>query len=324
MIRKTRILVTENTDPYHNLALEEALLHSIEPGLAIFYLWQNRNTVVIGRNQSAVDECRIDLLTEDGGKLARRLSGGGAVYHDLGNLNFTFLLPREDFDVNRQTEVILQALRALGIPAERNGRNDLTAAARKFSGHAYYHAGDRSYHHGTIMLQVDREKMARYLSVSSLKLAAKGVASVRSRVVNLCELQPSLTKEDLSAALMEAFSACYIPAETLAEEDLDTSLIRELQEKYASEAFRFGHFHPMERMLEARFSWGDVRLAYRAEEGRIRELSFASDGLAAEYLASVRDRLLGTALTEDALRTALTGGDEEAQMAEDIMKLILN
>ena len=193
MLHTLSVLTAEGTDPRRNLALEATLLHQVRPGEEILYLWQNQRTVVIGRNQLATNECRIQALEADGGHLVRRLSGGGAVYHDLGNLNFTFLTCRRDYDVTRQTEVILQAVRALGIPAERNGRNDLTVDGQKFSGHAYYQTGDQCYHHGTLMVSVDLAPLEGYLNVSPLKLQAKGVASVRARVGNLADFCPGLT-----------------------------------------------------------------------------------------------------------------------------------
>ena len=209
MLRRLYAIAAEGTDPYENLALEAYLLERVQPGECILYLWQNQRTVVIGRNQHASNECRIQALEADGGHLVRRLSGGGAVYHDLGNLNFTFLTVRRDYDVARQTETILQAVRALGIPAEKNGRNDLTAAGGKFSGHAYYQTGEQCYHHGTLMVSVDLSPLAAYLQVSPLKLEAKGVKSVRARVVNLTQFRPELTVAQLRQALVEAFGRVW-------------------------------------------------------------------------------------------------------------------
>ena len=209
MIRRLTVCRAAGTDPYENLALEQTLLERVREQECILYLWQNARTVVIGRNQNPWKECRTALLEEEGGHLARRLSGGGAVFHDLGNLNFTFLMREADYDLDRQLTVIETACRSLGIPVERSGRNDLLADGRKFSGNAFYHHNGRAYHHGTLMVDVDLEMVQRYLSPSKAKLAAKGVDSVRSRVVNLREFVPTLTVRQLSDALTAAFAEVY-------------------------------------------------------------------------------------------------------------------
>ena len=215
MIERLLVCRGRGTDPYENLALEEALLSRVGEGDLILYLWQNERTVVIGRNQNPWKECRTALLAEEGGRLARRLSGGGAVFHDLGNLNFTFLMAEADYDLPRQLTVLERACRSLGIPAQRSGRNDLLADGRKFSGNAFYKHNGRAYHHGTLMVDVDLEMVQRYLSPSKAKLAAKGVDSVRSRVVNLREFVPELTIEQLSDALTAALAEVYDAARAI-------------------------------------------------------------------------------------------------------------
>ena len=199
MIETLRVCESEGLDPYRNLAIEQHLLETVLGGCCLLYLWQNERTVVIGRNQNAWAECRTTALFEEGGRLARRLSGGGAVYHDLGNLNFTFLLCEEDYDLTRQLSVIRRACSLCGIETEISGRNDLLASGRKFSGNAFCHHEGRAYHHGTLLIDVDADAMGRYLSPSKAKLEAKGVESVRSRVVNLRELNPALTVDMLKA-----------------------------------------------------------------------------------------------------------------------------
>ena len=160
------VIRTAHTSPYENLGLEQYLTGQAAPGQCILYLWQNRPTVVIGRNQNVWAECRPEAMEEDGVLLARRLSGGGAVYHDLGNLNFTFIARSALYSVPRHLEVILKSLSLLGIPGEISGRNDLTVRGRKFSGNAFYRSGDFCCHHGTLLVDADLTAMSRYLCVS--------------------------------------------------------------------------------------------------------------------------------------------------------------
>ena len=185
MIRRLFTCSGSGTDPYRNLALERYLTETVPEDACVLYLWQNQNTVVIGRNQNAWKECRTGLLEQEGGVLARRLSGGGAVFHDLGNLNFTFSVTEENYDLRRQQQLILTACRLLGLRAELSGRNDLLAEGRKFSGNSFYAHNGRAFHNGTLLVDADMTKMGRYLSPSTAKIASKGVDSVRSRVVNL-------------------------------------------------------------------------------------------------------------------------------------------
>lgn len=325
MLRNLYVLDNRNTDPRHNLALEEYLLHQVKPGQCILYLWQNQRTVVIGRNQHAANECRVQALEADGGQLVRRLSGGGAVYHDLGNLNFTFLTARRDYDVEKQTETILQAVRALGIPAEKNGRNDLTVQGGKFSGHAYYRSGEQCYHHGTLMVSVDLSPLERYLNVSPLKLQGKGVASVRARVVNLQAFHPGLTMEELRQALIAAFAQVYgLPVQALTEDDLDGEALAQGIVRFSDPAWTYGDTRPLETSREACFPWGILRLDYSQEEGVLRQVALWSDGLETEFLTQVPEALRGCPRQAEAVRQrllALPGAGED--MIESILTLLM-
>jgi len=325
MLHSLYVIRSEQNDPRHNLALEEYLLHTVGPGQCILYLWQNQRTVVIGRNQHAENECRIQALEADGGHLVRRLSGGGAVYHDLGNLNFTFLVRTEDYDKDRQTDVILRAVQALGIQAEKNGRNDLTIDGQKFSGHAYYKTGRQCYHHGTIMVDVDMSPLEKYLNVSPLKLQAKGVQSVRSRVANLRDYIPGLSIPALEEALMAAFGQVYgLPMTIWKESDLDRSAIAEGQARFSRPEWIYGSSRPLEVSREARFDWGILRMDFSRADGVITEAALWSDGLEADFLSRVPTLLRGCPLEETALRERL-GQDPDSAPAliESMLSLLL-
>lgn len=310
MIRTGRFYRHGGYNPYENLAIEEYLLGQVGDGDIILYLWQNRSTVVIGKNQLHLKECRVKALEADGGYLARRLSGGGAVYHDDGNLNFTFLTKREDYDVGRQLDVIVAALAGLDIAVAKSGRNDLVLAkgdltGRKFSGNAFYYRGDRCYHHGTIMLNVDSEKLARYLRPSRAKLVAKGVDSVRTRVANLRQLRPDLTVDELSNALYKAFAHQYDVLPTgLSLPPLTAPPLAQLAEKYASPAWKYGENRPYTVTVNRRFAWGELALAcsQRAGATAVTVYSDAMDSTLIEAVAAV---LAGQPLDGAALAAAL-------------------
>ncbi len=293
-----RYLIAESTctDPHYNLALEETLLNAAED-CVILYLWQNQNTVVIGRNQNPWKECRTALLQQEGGHLARRLSGGGAVFHDLGNLNFTFLLPQEHYDLDRQLGVICDAVRSFGIDAQRSGRNDVLANGRKFSGNAFYKNGRQAYHHGTILIDADMEKLGRYLNPSKAKLEAKGVDSVRSRVGNLRELNPDITIESMKAALTAAFSRVYGGK----VEKIELTPDPELVERYGRWDWNYGQKLPFTAQWEERLDFGCIRIEANVEHGIIRSAKVWTDAMDWQLPQRLEAALTGSRLDRAAL-----------------------
>ena len=240
------VIATEETDPYHNLALEETLMTRFEASegeLAaqdslILYLWQNERTVVIGRHQVPDRECRLDRLREDGGHLARRRTGGGAVYHDLGNLNYSFLCRSGLLPEGTLMGVVRDAVRSLGLRAEISGRNDLESEGFKFSGQAWLEKNGVSLQHGTLMIAVDRSAMAAYLTPPPEKLARHAVDSVRSRTVNLRELSPTLTVRQCAVSLIGA-AADLCGGEVCRVPDGSVTPGADLIDFYASEAWLY-------------------------------------------------------------------------------------
>lgn len=293
MIEKLYLYEGDGFDPYYNLAVEEYLLNTVE-NACILYLWQNQNTVVIGQNQNAWKECRTALLEQEGGTLARRLSGGGAVFHDLGNLNFTFLMPSEDYDLDRQFAVIEKACHLLGIPAERSGRNDVLSEGRKFSGNAFYRGKRTSYHHGTLLVDADMDKLGRYLSPSKAKLQAKGVSSVRSRVVNLTEICPGLSIETMKHAMAQAFVQVYdLPVEVLSAAEIDAEKVEALRSRNASWEWNYGKKLPFSVTVEGRFPWGGVEIGLDVESGIIKNAKVWSDAMDEMLPKRLEQALLG-------------------------------
>ncbi|MBR2937462.1 MAG: lipoate--protein ligase [Oscillospiraceae bacterium] len=323
MITQLRIFESAGFDPHANLAMEKHLLDITPAGTCILYLWQNQNTVVIGRNQNAWLECRSSLLEEEGGKLARRLSGGGAVFHDFGNLNFTFIMRREDYDLDKQLSVIQTACALAGVQTEKSGRNDVLADGRKFSGNAFYQSRTHAYHHGTLMVDVDKDKLGRYLSPPKAKLEAKGVTSVRSRVVNLKELAPELTIDRMKAYMAEAFSQVYGMAATpLSLTDGDMAAIAQLKAEYSAWEYLFGTPLPFTFSCEGHFPWGHIQLQLSAKEGIINGVKFYSDAMDWALPETVEAALTGCRFALADMQAALQASPLEAEICRDLCEFL--
>ena len=294
---KLRVFVSESLDVYHNQAIEKYFLDRIEDDEVILYLWQNDKTIVIGANQDAYGECDIEKLEKDGGHLARRITGGGAVYHDKGNLNFTFITPKALYDLSKQEEVILKALDCLGIKAAKTGRNDLVIDGRKFSGHAYYKGKRSCLHHGTLMLEVDEGRLQDYLRVSLAKLHSKNVASVRSRIINLKSVREDLDLDTLKKALIHSAELIY---ETKAEPYtvFDQDELTKLEVQFKDDKWRYGKLYKEGRVVEKRFDFGTVRIVYVMEEDQIKDLSVFTDALDTDLFDGLEKRLIGKRIDE--------------------------
>lgn len=293
-----KIIKTDCTDPYVNLAAEEYLTMNAEDGVMTLFLWQNAHTVVIGKNQNPWSECDVEAIKRDGISLARRMSGGGAVYHDMGNLNFTFIAKDGLFDIDRQTDVILLACRLIGVNAVKTGRNDLTVAGKKFSGHAYFSSRGYNYHHGTIMMDVKADDLSRYLNVSKAKLDTKGVASVRSRVTNLIEHVGGDLKNAGTPELIAVMQDAMMKA---AEREYGGPAMREelpeiperLLKKYASEEWRLGTKIPFTRSVVHRFEWGGVEVQLVMKGEYITDCRVYSDALETEVFDILEELIAG-------------------------------
>lgn len=320
MVEKLQIYISDNFNPYENLATEKYLLDNTADDCYILYLWQNQNTVVIGRNQNPWVECKCSLLEEDGGKLARRLSGGGAVFHDLGNLNFTFLCSTENYDLTKNLQVIQEACSMAGIHTEVSGRNDILADGGKFSGNAFYNAKGKSYHHGTLMISADTERMQRYLTPPKAKLQAKGIKSVKSRVVNLSQLSQNLTCEDMKKHMISAFEKVYgMKADLL--KDIDKEYILNLADKYGSWEYLYGTPLPFSFECEDKFDWGYVQLQMEVTDGVIKSVQLYTDSMDWTLPELLQKALINCRFDIKDIKNAITGVLPQG-IAEDLIYML--
>lgn len=293
MEKKLYYIQSGESNPYRNIALEEHLLLHVPKDAVILYLWQNDRTVVIGRNQCAWRECNVAQLVAEGGRLARRLSGGGAVYHDMGNLNFTFLYPQEQEDILKQTGVIQRAVATYGLNPEISGRNDITVEGKKFSGNAYYKQGGRAYHHGTLLIQTDTSPLVRYLNVHEDKYKSKGVQSVKSRVVNLASLNPDIEVEGMKKRLLAAFEAVYQgKAESVPAAWLDENMLTKGEERFGSWDWVYGRPVACTFSGEKRYAFGLLRLELEVKGGRVVDCGIFTDAMTIDVFKPLQEGLL--------------------------------
>lgn len=320
-----------STDPYFNMALDEYVTKNMKRG-TIFYFYQNRPTVVIGRNQNTFEEINFDFIKEKGIEVVRRISGGGAVYHDLGNLNFTFVADAEEyagFDFVKFTRPVIKTLEKIGIKAEHTGRNDITIDGKKFSGNAQYRYKNRVMHHGTILFDVNIEDMVQALNVSPDKIISKGVKSVRSRVTNVSEhLNTPLSIEEFREILTrtileeEEFNTQY----ELTEEDLKA--IKELRDqKFKTWEWVYGTSPAFNVQKKLRFDWGSIDIRLNVEKGIIRGCKIYGDFFAARDMEEFENLLVGARYAEEDISGKIMQIDVAeylpAASKDDILKVLL-
>lgn len=304
-----RYLKNLHTDPYYNMAFDEYCLESLPIDEPVFYLWQNRPAVIVGCNQEVNTEVNLEYLKQKGIALVRRVTGGGAVYHDLGNLNYTIVGRSEDLerDYPQYASLMMKALQALGVPASLSGRNDILVGEKKVSGFAKRVCKNRLMVHGTLMYDVDLEVLTKVLNPSATKLQSKGIASVRSRVANLSEYLPEITDIHMLSARLEKILSCN-DADTeyqLSEEDL-ANIQRLRDEKFAQWEWNYGRSPKATMTHTARLACGTVEVHLTLKENRISACRFGGDFLGNLPASEVENALQGVAYEPDAIRECLS------------------
>lgn len=291
-MEKRHIFVTTENNIHFNLATEKYLIENYDADSSILFLWKNRPTVVIGRYQNPWEECRLSLLEQDGVALARRCSGGGAVYHDLGNICFTLIDPADKANKAKNFELVLRALSLMGVQATLSGRNDVLVEGRKISGSAFQTTHGRFCHHGTMLISTNLSKLPDYLTPNQHKLESHGVKSVASRVANLTEFIPTATTEQFAQCLAKVFDE-QCPIETINKEKIEIyPELRQSFETFSSKEWNYGKSPAFTDKLSGRFSDGVVSFYLTVEKGIITKASVSSDAMSTQGVEELPQYLL--------------------------------
>lgn len=311
-----KVILNTNTDPYFNLASEEFLLANEKDDL--FMLWRNSPSVIIGKNQNAWAEVNVQFTEKNNIKVVRRLTGGGAVFHDLGNINFTFITKNQQngaIDFERFTIPVIEALNNVGINAALSGRNDITANSSKISGNAQclYRQADgfeNILHHGTLLYNSDMTNLTGSLNVRSEKIQSKGISSVRSRVENIFSLLPLPDDEKMSVDeflnyLQITFAEKYnVPVSTLTNEEINgISKLRD--EKYSQWSWNFGQSKKYQKTCGKKFEFGWIEIMFTVDGGIICDFKIFGDFFGFGDVSEIENSILNKRYEVNEISSAL-------------------
>ena len=319
------MLLIENpsTDPAYNHALEEYLLKNLQED--VFMVWQNVPTILIGRNQDALAEYDADYVREKGIRVVRRLSGGGTIYCDLKNLQYTLIAPFRDEGGNpflKFASPVVDALRQLGIDAEFTGRNDIAVEGKKVSGNAQFRCENRVLHHGTLLFDVDREAISKALRPNPIKFVNKQVQSVASRIGTLSEYV-RMDVKDFMEYLKGHFMKHYGIQETYAlREDELREVMRIKRERFDSPAWNLGFRHRCTHSCNVRHPFGMIEYRLEVAGGAIAHAEIQGDFFGDWDVFELARRIEGSPLTREALARSLDGvrvGDYVHGMENDLL-----
>ncbi|NJL13934.1 MAG: lipoate--protein ligase [Microscillaceae bacterium] len=297
-------------DPQINLALEEYIVRNFEPEEDYLLFYINQPSIIIGKHQNTIEEINAPYVKEKEIIVVRRISGGGAVYHDFGNLNFSFLTRYDASKVNNFIQFvapIVEALQKLGIPAEMTGRNDIVANGRKISGNAQFSTLQKMFSHGTLLFDSNIEDVVNALNVSGEKITSKGIKSVRSRVVNISEfLNPAMTMAQFRQYILSEIFAGQVEIPTYRLSDREWEAVYALSKsKYQTWEWNYGRSPEFDLQKKQRFAFGQIDARIDVKEGLIKDIKFFGDFLGHGELHMLEKQLLGIRYEVQALTQAL-------------------
>ena len=304
----------DSNNPHFNLALEEYFLKNFK-GEEYFILWQNESAIIIGRNQNTIEEINKDYVEANNIKVVRRLSGGGAAYHDLGNLNFTFIVGANESNVNnfkKFTDSIVDSLDKIGVKAEFTGRNDITIEGKKFSGNSQYYFKDRLLHHGTILFNSDLSVVQSALQVKAEKIESKGIKSVRSRVTNVYPylIEKVSVKEFKEILLHSIFEYKNVPYKEYVLNQNDIDKIQAIaDEKYSTWDWTYGESPEFNMEKSKRYPFGQLNIKLDVKNGKIKSMGIYGDFFANKDLTKLQEGFIGVNFEEESIRETIQGLD---------------
>jgi lipoate-protein ligase A len=304
-----KFILNSSTDPFYNLALEEFCLKNVDMDEDYFLLWQNAPAIIVGKNQNTFEEINPLFVEERNIRVARRISGGGAVYHDFGNLNFTFIANIEDaatVDFKKYAMPIIEALKTLNIKAELSGRNDITIDGKKISGNAQRMYRKKLMQHGTLLFDVNIHDLVDSLNVKMDKITSKGIKSVRSRVTNIKEHMDE--EMDIKAfwELIHLFLSDNGNSDEILltlEEKAEVQRLRD--ERFATWNWNYGKSPKFDIVSEKRFAGGKIEFAAVVKEGIIESIRFFGDYLGIRPVDAVEERLSGQKFDMETVKNTL-------------------
>ena len=288
MFPNTKVYYIRHKDVWRHLATEEYLLDRLAPNERILYLWQSKDAVVFGKNQNPWRECYLPVVKRDKLKVARRLSGGGTVYQDTGNLNFTFFAPRELYDVQAHIDIIVAALKKKGITLTLEKGHKLALHGTKCSGNAFCFRKDRAFHHGTLLVDADLGKMRRYLQPFSEQIETHAVNSNKTDVINVSNKAISIDCTEVIDLIIKHFVQISGKKPVVIQDvqRLESNAIERLYRKYRSWEWVFGSTPKFKIHLSNQFSWGNCRLICRVDQGHVAHLEIIVRNLNHEPMRS--------------------------------------
>lgn len=304
----------DDNRPQFNLALEQYVFESLNQFDEIFLLWINEPSIIVGKHQNTIQEINIDYIKENNINVVRRLSGGGAVYHDYGNLNFTIISKNQDtsaFNFETFTRPVIEVLAKLGIDAKFTGRNDIVIGDKKFCGNAQYMKKNRVLHHGAMLFDTDLGVLGKALKVSKDKIESKGIKSVISRVTNIKDhLEEDIDVEDFKQILLEHMfeGNDKIQEYKLTEEDYE-NIDRLMEERYNTWEWNFGSSPNFNIKKSNRYPSGKVETQIQVKDGIIKDIRFYGDFFGNGDLSDLEEKLIGIKYKEEAINKVLDSID---------------